>query len=92
MSFDEVYDATEEFTSKSAMPHLRAADLAEEDIVVVECNLTRWKKQGENKKKMWTSWDIGFELLSVSLLYTEPSSVDVAPENVPTAANAMFHI
>lgn len=74
------------------MSRLRAADLAEDDIVVVESNLTRWKKQGENKKKMWTSWDVGFELLSVSLLYTEPSAAEIVPEVVPTQANVMFHI
>lgn len=89
MPFEEVYDATEEFTGKHLMPRLRAADLAEDDIVVVEANFTRWRKPGETKKKMWTAWDVGFELISISVLHTEPNT---APEDVPAAANAIFRI
>lgn len=90
--FEEVYDATHEFTSKSAMPQLRAADIAEDDIIIVECNFTRWKKPGENKKKLWASWDVGFELISISVLYAEPTTASGVPEVPPAHANAMFHI
>ncbi|OJT12392.1 hypothetical protein TRAPUB_11061 [Trametes pubescens] len=87
--FEEVYDATEQFTAKSVMPRLRAADIAEEDLVVVECNLTRWKKQAEMKKKMWTAWDVGFELISIAVLYAEPTNT---PDDVPAGENEMFSL
>lgn len=59
------------------MPQLSAVDLGKNDIVVVECNLTRWKRAAEGKaKKSWTSFDVGFELLSIFLLYSAPADVE----------------
>lgn len=66
------------------MPKLSAADLAENDIVVVEAAFTRWKKATDKKKKTWPSWDVSFELQSIALLHSPPPELE--PAVVPTAA------
>lgn len=84
VAFEEVFDATETLTVKSAMPRISAADIAEGDIVLVEAMLTRWKKPADKKKKGWPAWDVGFELQAVSLIYKAPAVVDAgAPVPVP---------
>ncbi|KAI0640758.1 hypothetical protein C8Q79DRAFT_994759 [Trametes meyenii] len=90
--FEEVYDATAEFRMRPAMPRLTAADLAEDDILVVECTLTRWKKPADVRRKQWTTWNVGFELQSISLLHASPGPVAQGPVavNPPVAANFAF--
>ncbi|KAI0675197.1 hypothetical protein C8Q78DRAFT_988915 [Trametes maxima] len=90
--FEEVYDATAEFRMRPAMPRLTPADLAENDILVVECTLTRWKKPADMRKKQWTSWSVGFELQSIALLYAAPPPADAnaTPAVQPAAGDFAF--
>ncbi|KAI0355687.1 hypothetical protein OH77DRAFT_1436778 [Trametes cingulata] len=83
--FEEVYDASERLTSKSTMPRISAAEIADNDIVVVECHFTRWKKAAEGKRKLWSSWDVGFDLVSISILYSSPPPLEPAspPRQAP---------
>ncbi|EIW54754.1 uncharacterized protein TRAVEDRAFT_50892 [Trametes versicolor FP-101664 SS1] len=91
VAFEEVFDATETLTVKSAMPRISAADIAEGDIVLVEAMLTRWKKPADKKKKGWPAWDVGFELQAVSLIYKAPAVVD-AGAAVPVPDVPMFNL
>ncbi|KAI9064622.1 hypothetical protein FKP32DRAFT_1602840 [Trametes sanguinea] len=76
VAFSNVYDATERLTAKASMPQLSPVDVVKNDIVLVECYLTRWKKAGDSKgKKTWGSFDVGFELQSLCLLYSAPENV-----------------
>lgn len=59
------------------MPQLSPVDLGKNDIVVVECSLTRWKRVVEGKtKKTWSSFEVGFDLHSVFLLYSAPDGLE----------------
>ncbi|OJT04375.1 hypothetical protein TRAPUB_4918 [Trametes pubescens] len=87
--FEEVYDGTGTFREKTAMTRLSAADVFEDDIVVVECNFTRWRKNTEGKKKHWSTWDVGFEMISIATLFSNPNPVaSNGPVPVPTAQPA----
>lgn len=61
------------------MPRISAADIDTDDIVVLECNFTRWKKPAEAKKKGWTTWDVGFELISISHVYSYIPELEPIP-------------
>ncbi|OBZ77423.1 hypothetical protein A0H81_02761 [Grifola frondosa] len=77
--FTRVYDALNHYGPKSTMKKISPAVLGEHDIVLVECFLTRWKT-GERAKrtKGWSTWRCGFELNSISLLFSAPdTSTDV---------------
>ncbi len=61
------------------MPQLSPVDLGKNDIVVVECSLTCWKRVMEGKtKKSWSQFDVGFDLHSIFLLYSAPDDVEEA--------------
>lgn len=76
-----MYDATTTLREKNLMTRLTAADISTDDVVLMECQFTRWKKPGDAKKKMWVSWDVGFELNSISLLYASPVRDGADPAN-----------
>lgn len=58
------------------MPRLSPVDLGKNDVVVVECNFTRWRPPTEGKsKKTWSSFDVGFDLMSIFLLHSAPADV-----------------
>ncbi|CDO75904.1 hypothetical protein BN946_scf184768.g6 [Trametes cinnabarina] len=74
--FTNVYDARECLTAKASMPVLSPVDVDKNDIVLVECHFTRWKTSADGKaKKTWTSFDVGFELQSICLLYSAPDNM-----------------
>ncbi|KAH9852846.1 hypothetical protein C2E23DRAFT_885221 [Lenzites betulinus] len=75
-AFTQVYDATTRLTAKSAMPQLSPVDLGKNDLVVLECTFSRWKRANEGKaKKSWGSYDVGFELSSIFLLHSAPADL-----------------
>ncbi|KAI9059286.1 hypothetical protein FKP32DRAFT_1680100 [Trametes sanguinea] len=87
-AFMNVYDATDKLSAKANMPQLSAVDVVKNDIVLVECHFTRWKPAGESKgKKSWNVFDVGFELLSISLLYSAPDGVEDDEEPLQDAAD-----
>ncbi len=59
------------------MPQISPVDIGKNDIVVVESTFTRWKRptQEGKAKKSWASFDVGFELGSIFLLYSAPAGV-----------------
>ncbi|KAI1786951.1 hypothetical protein LXA43DRAFT_1098725 [Ganoderma leucocontextum] len=70
--FEEFFDATTHFRQKRLMKRLKQSDIGYGDIVLVECNLTRWKT-GENKSEAeWVEWKTAFDLISVCLLESAP--------------------
>ncbi|KAI0643088.1 hypothetical protein C8Q79DRAFT_205821 [Trametes meyenii] len=87
--FEEVYNATDILTAKHLMPRITAADIASGDYVLVEALFTRWRRPAENKKKAWVTWDVGFELQSISLLHAPEPAADGA---VAAAAGPTFEL
>ncbi|OBZ66981.1 hypothetical protein A0H81_12999 [Grifola frondosa] len=73
--FTRVYDATERFGPKTTMDTISAATISKNDVVLVECQLKRWKVGDKAKySNKWVTWRCGFELSSVSLLYIAPDT------------------
>ncbi|OBZ77795.1 hypothetical protein A0H81_02173 [Grifola frondosa] len=71
-AFERVYDATERFGPKSSMSTINATAIAKNDIVLVECYLTRWRLGETKYSKAWDAWKCGFQLHTVALLYSAP--------------------
>ncbi len=66
------------------MPQISPVDLGKNDIVVVECNFTRWRPATEGKsKKSWNVFDVGFDLISIFLLHSAPADL---PDADPVGA------
>ncbi|OBZ76919.1 hypothetical protein A0H81_03467 [Grifola frondosa] len=70
--FERVYDATERFGPKSSMSTINATAIAKNDIVLVECYLTRWRLGETKYSKAWDAWKCGFQLHTIALLYSAP--------------------
>lgn len=70
--FQPVYDATAGLLAKNLLPRITPSDFANNDIVIIECNFTRWRKPGEAKKRTWSTWDVGFDVQNITLLHVSP--------------------
>ncbi|PIL24292.1 hypothetical protein GSI_14045 [Ganoderma sinense ZZ0214-1] len=73
MPFTEIYDAREKFRQKKLMRRLPQTTIGHGDIVLIECNLTRFKTAETKDKPEWTEWHTVFELISVCLLEEAPT-------------------
>ncbi|TFY76072.1 hypothetical protein EWM64_g7944 [Hericium alpestre] len=89
-AFDDVYDAQVEFKSKTGrngMTPLDAADIQDNDIVLVEATVIRYdksysKKDGKSggKKSGSPDWAFLFQLHHISLLFTPSDKPDIEDE------------
>lgn len=80
--FTECFDAKKKFKSKNVMVKIDPSDIGRNDLVLVECNIARYKCNERGMaiyKGAWERWRAAFELLSVSLL-------SIGPESTPDAA------
>lgn len=82
--FENIYDATEVMRAKSSMTKLECADIEENDLVLVEAALTRYREKNEasNEKakgsgkskegRTWEKYTSAFDLLAIILLAKGP--------------------
>lgn len=65
--FHKVYDGTETIRNKNAMEYYNVLDLEKDDLILIECKLTRYRtKEADNKTWLQRTQ---MELLAISLLH-----------------------
>ncbi|EIW62569.1 uncharacterized protein TRAVEDRAFT_42927 [Trametes versicolor FP-101664 SS1] len=70
--FTAVFDATETYKSKHAMPTIPATDIVFQDLVLVEFFCYRERAKPARNSPRWTAWSTAFHIESVSLLARAP--------------------
>ncbi len=68
------------------MPRIPAHRVRKNDIVLIECYLTRWRKKANTNDKtrgnVWMTWGVSFELLRVAQLFMGPDETLDLPEEI----------
>ncbi len=64
--FKNVFDARDGVLAKTEDRRINAVDFTDNDVIVVEAELTRWKKSGSSG---WSAFDVGFDLAAIFLLW-----------------------
>ena len=93
--FEELYDAREVWQSKASMHGLQSSQFEIDDLVLVECSITRYVHKGDRvggspskgrpRGKEWLAvpFRVGLELISVALVHSAPKVMrDSVDENV----------
>ncbi|KAL6310524.1 hypothetical protein BKA93DRAFT_21342 [Sparassis latifolia] len=89
-AFQDVFDADTKFGPRNTMRQMHATDIHKNDLVLVECNVTRWRVNAKGKasyEKGWTKWRTGFELVTIAHLYDGPQEIRAV---VPRAEVSSF--
>ncbi|KAL6298571.1 hypothetical protein BKA93DRAFT_830596 [Sparassis latifolia] len=89
-AFQDVFDADTKFGPRNTMRQMHAMDIHKNDLVLVKCNVTRWRVDAKGKasyEKGWTKWWTGFELVTIARLYDGPQEIRAV---VPRAEVSSF--
>ncbi len=76
--FRDIFDATNGYTTKAAMPRLPLTDLMIGDLVLAECTAIRYKVDNAPAHQ-WDSWQVGFQLHALSLLHRRSETIAPPP-------------
>ncbi|OBZ74979.1 hypothetical protein A0H81_05470 [Grifola frondosa] len=71
--FENVFNAT---VDGAPPTRVDANTIVNGDIVVVECQLRRWQKVGNENNKNWEEWGTQLQLVRIDLLYAQPDHDD----------------
>ncbi|RDX39874.1 hypothetical protein OH76DRAFT_1424042, partial [Lentinus brumalis] len=69
--FANVFNARDGVLARTDDRRINAVDFADNDIVAIDAELTRWRKP---RASGWTEFDVGFELNAIYLLWDAPAA------------------
>ena len=72
MPFTEVYDAEGGLTHRDQMERVAANQIAQDDIILVECRLRRFRSSSSGKAGPWMDWGVNLDLETAFILHREP--------------------
>ncbi|KAJ3544525.1 hypothetical protein NM688_g5732 [Phlebia brevispora] len=81
--FKEIYDGTEEVRRKALMKRLTWERLANNDLLLIECQVQRYVRGG--RKTTWTNWNTSFKLVSVTKVSSPPEDAEPEEESMDEA-------
>ena len=70
--------------SKERMPKVTIADLQQDDILLLECNIKRFRP-GATPGHGWNTFQVSFELLTIYILRSEDEPLRDLPAPGPAA-------
>ena len=79
-----MYDATKGTADKNVMPKVTVDDLQQDDILLLECNFKRFRPPG-TPGRGWTTFQVGFELLTIYILRSEDEPLRKLPTRGPSS-------
>ncbi|KAK7026977.1 hypothetical protein R3P38DRAFT_3191223 [Favolaschia claudopus] len=77
--FTNIFDARVSFRPYGGMDRLQVGDLGARDIVVIECQIRRYKIDKKKEETGWHKWITYHDLLSISLLQKAPAALTDGP-------------
>ncbi|KAK7022626.1 hypothetical protein R3P38DRAFT_3196026 [Favolaschia claudopus] len=72
--FTNIFDAQTSFRPYGGMDRLQVGDLGARDLVIVECQIRRYKIDKKKEETGWHKWIAYHDLLSISLLQKAPAA------------------
>lgn len=76
-------------TVKNDLKRLSLKDFGTNNVVVLECNITRWRCDDTGKsiwRGLWKTWRAGFDVIHVDLLHVSPPPAAIKTPLTPADA------